>query len=611
MLSFNNKIFYGCCLENFDKIGMCKKGFTLIEVLIGISLLLLIFVGIYGLIQLGFKMVGQSKARVTATSLANEKIELARNLSYANVGTLGGIPPGSIPETETVLFNRLNYTVKTTVIYIDDPFDGSGEADPLPFDYKRIKIKVSWEGFLGGEVSLQTDVAPQGIETTGQGGIISVLVFNASGEAVPQADVHIENTVVAPPIDAHYQTDDNGRLFLPGAPVCGSCYKITATKTGFSTDRTYAAGELIRGVPLTSPLPEKQFISVMLNKTSDASFAIDKLSIKTVQTIRYAEEKIWSDSFDDESKISEKDQVVASTTLSAVILQEQDGQYLSPGYVISSAIVPTSLVEWGRLNWTDEKPASTDIKYQLLYSSSSEWQLIPDSDLTIGGVKNSDGFFNTPIDLSDLDTTKYHSVKIKANFSTDDPSETPILSDWQITWFSSDTATPVANVAFSMRGGKILGTDESGNPVYKYQEKFSTGGTGQMIISNLEWDSYRITINGAATGYDIANSSPAQPLSVNPDVSQTTILKLANHQINTLLVTVEDSGGASLAGATVRAYKTGYDKQKITSDSGQSFFSPLSATTYNLEIKLSGYEDWTGTVDISGQSEQIVVLTPP
>jgi prepilin-type N-terminal cleavage/methylation domain-containing protein len=590
---------------------MRKKGFTLIEVLIGIALMLVIFVGIYGLIQLGFKMVGQSKAKVTATSLANEKIELARNLSYANVGTLGGIPPGSIPETESLVLNRISYTVKTTVIYIDDPFDGLGEADPLPFDYKRVKVKVSWQGFLGGEVSLQTDVAPQGIETTGEGGIISVLIFNANGEAVPQADVYIENTVVAPPIDAHYQTDNNGRLFLPGAPACGSCYKITVTKTGFSTDRTYAGGELIRGVPLTSPLPEKLFVSVMLGKTSDVSFAIDKLSTKTVQTTKYVEEKIWSDSFDDESKISEKDQVVASTTLSAVILQEQDGQYLSPGYVISSAIVPASLVQWGRLNWIDEKPASTDVKYQLLYSSSSDWLLIPDSDLTIGGVKNSDGFSNAPIDLSDLDTTKYHSVKIKANFSTGDPSETPILSDWQITWFSSDTAAPFANVAFSMRGGKILGTDENGDPVYKYQENLSTGGIGQIIISNLEWDSYRITINGAVSGYDIANSSPAQPVSVNPDVSQTTILKLANHQTNILLVTVKDSGGASLAGATVRVYKTGYDKQKITTDSGQSFFSPLSATTYNLEVKLAGYQDWANTVNVSGQSEQTVVLTPP
>jgi prepilin-type N-terminal cleavage/methylation domain-containing protein len=590
---------------------MQKKGFTLIEVLIGIALMLLIFIGVYGLIQLGFKMVGQSKAKVTATSLANEKIELARNLSYAQVGTLGGIPAGSIPETESVIRNRVSYTVKTTIVYIDDPFDGLGEADTLPFDYKRVKVKVSWEGFLGGEIFLQTDVAPQGVENTGEGGIISILVFDAGGEPVPQADVHIENTVVEPPIDAHYQTNSEGLLSLPGAPVCGSCYKISATKAGFSTDRTYAVGELIRGVPLATPVTEKLLVSVMLNKTSEASFQIDKLSTKTVQAVRYTEEKLWSDNFDDETKIGQKYQTVASTTISAITLEEQGGQYLSSGYVESVAIVPTGLVEWGRLNWTDGVPLTTGIKYQLLYSSSSDWVLIPDADLTIDGVKNSDGFSSAPIDLSGLDVTKYHSVKIKANLSTSDPAQTPSLFDWQVTWFSSDTAMPVANVAFKMTGGKILGTDDAGDPVYKYEENLNSGATGQITISDLEWDSYKITINGAATGYDIANSSPHQPVSISPEASQTTVLKLATHQTNTLLVTVEDAAGTPLAGAITRLYKTGYDKQKITTDSGQAFFSPLSASSYDLEVKLTGYEDWTGPVVISGQSEQTSVMTPP
>jgi prepilin-type N-terminal cleavage/methylation domain-containing protein len=587
------------------------KGFTLMEVLVGVALLLVIFIGVYGLIQLGFKMVGQSKARVTASSLANEKMEVARNLSFAQIGTVGGIPPGSIPETENVVRNRISYTVKTTVVYIDDPFDGLGAADPLPLDYKRVKVKVTWEGFLGGEVFLQTDVAPQGIESAGGGGIISVLVFNAGGEAVAQADIHIENTVVAPPIDAHYETNDEGLLFLPGAPVCGSCYKITATKTGYSTDRTYEAGELIRGVPLTTPIAEKQLVSVMLGKTSEVSFSIDKLATKTVKTQRYVEEKIWSDTFDDETKISDKNQTQASSTLSAIILADEDGQYPASGDVTSVAIVPTSLAEWGRLNWTDEEPASTEIRYQLLYSASSSWELIPDSDLTVGGVKNSEGFPSAPIDLSELDASKYHSLKIKANLASTDPAETPRLLDWEVTWFSSDTTTPVPNIAFTMTGGKILGTDEDGNPVYKYQENLSTNGSGEKTVSDLEWDSYTITISGAATGYDIANSFPTQPVSINPDISQTTVLRLANHQTNTLLVTVQDAGGLSLSGATVRLYKSGYDKQKITSDSGQTFFSPLSSATYNLDVKLAGYQDWSGTIDVSGQSGQAIVLTPP
>lgn len=586
-----------------------SSGLTLVEVLVGTSLLLLVFVGIFGLIQLTLKLVAQSKARVTATALANQKIELARNLSYNQIGTVGGIPAGSIPENETLTRNGVAYNVKTTVTYVDDLFDNSFPDDPLPWDYKKIKVAVSWAGFMGGTVYLLSDVAPKGVETTGGGGIISILVFDANGQPVPQASLHVENNVVTPAIDATYQTNDQGRLFLPGAPACNDCYKITATKSGYSIERTYAVGETIRGTALATP--SKPYVSVIEGQQSEISFSIDRLSTKTVQSVKYVEEKTWNDSFDDLTKIDETFQTVASTTEGTVKLVQAEGQYLSFGYLISAAITPTSLVEWGRLNWSEDKPISTEIKYHLLYSTSSSWELIPDADLTIAGVTNSEGFTSAPLDLIDLDPLKYPSVKIKADFSTTDASSTPTLFDWQITWFSSGVATPIGNLAFAMQGAKTLGTDEGGEPIYKYRENLSTDSGGQKTIADLEWDSYKITVNGASTGYDIANSSPSQPVNVNPDTNQTTILRLANHQSNTLLATVKDSAGFPLVGANVRLHKTGYDKLKLTTDSGQAFFSPLTYGTSTLDVKMTGFQDWSEDIGISGQTEKIIILTPP
>ena len=586
-----------------------NSGFTLVEVLIGTFLMLLVFVGIFGLIQLSIKLVAQSKARVTATALANQKIELARNLSYNEIGTVGGIPPGSITEDESLLFNGVNYSIKTTVTYIDDPFDNTFPSDPLPWDYKRIKVAVSWSGFMGGTVYLLSDVAPKGIETAGGGGIISMLVFDSYGQPVPQASLHVENSVVVPVINATYQTNDQGRLFLPGAPACSDCYKITATKSGYSIDRTYAVGETIRGTALA--LPDKPYVSVIDGQQSDISFSIDRLATKTVQSIKYVEEKTWSDSFENLTRIDEIFQTVASTTEGTVKLDESSGQYLSSGFLISTAITPASLVEWGRVNWSEDKPVSTEIKYHLLYATTSGWELIPDADLTVGGVTNSDGFIAAPVDLIDLDPLKYTSVKIKADFSTADTNSTPTLFDWQITWFSSDASIPIGNLAFTMQGAKTLGTDASNNPIYKYQENLSTDSGGQITIADLEWDSYKITINGAATGYDIANSSPAQPVNVNPASSQTTVLRLANHQTNTLLATIKDSAGLPLVGASVRIYRSGYDKFKFASDSGQAFFSPLLAATYTLEVKAGGYQDWQEDVDVSGQTGITIIMTPP
>jgi len=585
-----------------------NSGLTLIESLIGIALLLIVFISIFVLIQLGIKLTSQSKARISATTLANQKLELARNLPYNEVGTVGGIPAGSIVESEIIVRNNIAYTVKTTVVYVDDPFDNTFPDDPLAWDYKTIRVKVSWSEFLGGEIFFQTDIAPKGVETTSGGGIISILVFDANGQLVPRADIQIENQEVIPPISANYETDDQGRLFVPGAPACNDCYKITATKNGYNSERTYAIGEEIRGQTMAEP--NKPFLSIIEGQLSEISFSIDQLASKIVQTVRYVEEKNWSDSFDNETKISEKSQVIVDSSLSEVRLEEQEGQYQSSGYVVSITITPSSLVEWGRLNWNDETPISTDIRYQVLYYNGTDWVLIPDDDLTVNGVMNSEGFPDSPVDLSQLDDFKYKSVRLKANFSTADPGQTSRLFDWQITWFSSDTSIPIPNLVFSMQGAKVLGLDSDGQPIYKYQQTLSADANGQLTIPNLEWDSYRISVS-PSTGYDIANSFPPQPINLNPGANQTTTIKLAIHQSNTLLLTIKNSAGQPLTGASVRLYGAGYDKTKITTDSGQTFYSPLSQTTYNLEVKMTDYSDWLSQVDVSGQTEQEVVMTTP
>lgn len=580
----------------------------MIETLIGITLFVLVFSGIFGLVQISFKLVGQSKARITATALANQKIELAHNLPYGQVGTLGGIPAGTIPENATTTLNGIFYNVKTTVTYVDDPFDGLAGADPGPWDYKRVKVKVSWFGFMTGQVELLTDVSPKGIENDAGGGILSLLVFDANGQTVPQAYVHIENNVVTPAIDVNYQTDSQGRLYIPGSPACSNCYKITVTKDNYSTDRTYAVGEMVRGVALANPA--KPYPSVMDGLMSELSFTIDRLSSQTIQSLTYVDEKTWNDSFDDASQISEFNQTIASTTASDIRLNESSPrQYYSSGEAISEAIVPTSLNHWSRANWNAVATTSTQIRISLLYATSSSWELIPDSDLTLGGIKNSDGFMNGPIDISDLDKNKYPSLKLKASFATSDNSLTPSLLDWQITWLSDGT-TPIANLPFTLQGERTLGTDSAGNPVYKYLANLTTNSSGQLSLPSLEWDSYNLTVN-PSTGYDLANSSPPQPVALDPNSSQTTVLKLADHHSQTLLVTVKDSSNTPLPGATVRLYRTGYDVLKISSDSGQAFFSPLINADYNLEIKMAGYQDWTESVGVSGQTEQIVNLSTP
>ncbi len=253
------------------------KGFTLVEVLIGTFLMLLVFLGIFGAFQLTLKVVGQSRAAVTALAVANQRIEVIRNLPYRNIGTIGGVPAGPLLARETITRNRISYTVKTTVIYIDDPFDGLAPNDDTPNDYKRAEIKVSWMGFWEGKRVLVTDIAPRGRERRGpNGGTLAISVFDARGAGVAGANIHILNTKVSPIINANYFTNPNGRFILVGAPESDRGYQITISKANYSTDRTFGEDKV------SNPL--KPHASVYRGGFTEISFSIDRLSSLRVES---------------------------------------------------------------------------------------------------------------------------------------------------------------------------------------------------------------------------------------------------------------------------------------------------------------------------------------
>ena len=82
---------------------------------------------------------------------------------------------------------------------------------------------------------------------------------------------------------------------------------------------------------------------------------------------------------------------------------------------------------WGQFSWNDEE-TNGSIKYQIEYSTGSTWSLIPDSDLS----GNSAGFNSSPVDLSNLSTTTYSHIRVKADLNYSNGS--PILQDWTVTW---------------------------------------------------------------------------------------------------------------------------------------------------------------------------------
>lgn len=583
--------------KNYKKILTSNTGFTLIETLVGTSILLIVIIGLYGIFQLGLRVANQSKMRITATALANKGIESAKNLPYNEIGTIGGIPPGVISETEEVITNNATYTIKTTVNYIDDPFDGVAPADTVPNDYKKVKVKVSWEGFLGGDVALLTDIAPLGLETTEGGGSLFISVFGALGLGIGQADIHIVNTAVDPNINVSYQTNNDGEYLVAGAPS-STAYEITASKPGYSTHRTYGDNEVTT--------PEKPHGLVLEGKLTTISFSIDKVSSFRVRTRSPWGSESFTDSFPDDSQVAELSDTVID--MGQVGLATTTEGYWANGYLISATIAPESLDEWNKLSWDDGKPVNTDIKYQLLYATNTNWELIPDSDLS----DNFEGFDSSPADLSELSVETYPQIRIKGNLSTDSIVATPSLYSWDVSWKTTET-TSIGNVSFNLRGNKIIGTDSEEEPVYKYSADLITNTGGQLTINDIEWDSYTFTID-PAENLDLVETDPVsdpigEDIDLIPDTTQQVTLMLDAE--NELLVVVRNSETLEpIFNAQVRLYNNGleYDEAQYTDEEGRTLFIPLEIETYNLEIQVNGYDSYSGTIYISEDELTIINL---
>lgn len=210
------------------------SAFTLIEALTVLFIFSLITTTFYSVFSLGGSYIIESKNRLGAVSLANEKMEIIRNLEYENVGVSGGIPSGDILATEIVNRASKEYEVKTSVIYKDDPFDGLGDDDPIEEDYKEAKVTVSWVGPKGAQSKffLVARFAPVGVEQLSSGGLLSINVMDRYGVGVPQADVKIVNNNVSPAIDINTKTNDQGNLIYPGAPYSILGYELTVSKDG-------------------------------------------------------------------------------------------------------------------------------------------------------------------------------------------------------------------------------------------------------------------------------------------------------------------------------------------------------------------------------------------
>ena len=266
-----------------------KKGFTIVEALVLLFIFSLITMTFYSVMSLGGSYIIESKNHLAAVALANEKMEIIRNLPYDSVGIVGGIPNGNLPAEEDVTTGGKSFHVKNFVQYVDDPFDGTSPTD---LDYKRVKVTISWKGVRGAtsNVSLITRFVPPGIEQNVSGGTLSINVMGSNGVGVPQASVHITNANVSPAVNLTAMTDDSGNLMLPGAKPSTQTYNIHVSKSGYETVDT------IDPATVTYSVIDKP-ASVVDGMMNPVSIIEDKIANLKIDAVDYLDSPLANTSF--------------------------------------------------------------------------------------------------------------------------------------------------------------------------------------------------------------------------------------------------------------------------------------------------------------------------
>jgi prepilin-type N-terminal cleavage/methylation domain-containing protein len=126
-------------------------GFTLIELVVAMTILAVAIVSIVGLTNSSFRVAAGASTRSKAVSLATKEIEAVRAVPYPQLVTT----PTSVQATNQTM-NGVDYHVEKTVVPVTD-----GSVNNA---YRRAVVSVTWKDGAGShEVTQSTYVYPGGI----------------------------------------------------------------------------------------------------------------------------------------------------------------------------------------------------------------------------------------------------------------------------------------------------------------------------------------------------------------------------------------------------------------------------------------------------------------
>ena len=540
------------------------RGFGLVDVIVGIALMLVLFLALFGVLRTSLMLSAIAKANAAAVEVASTQMEYLRGLSYDSLGTVGGIPSGPVPQLATSTVDGVVYVTRVYIEYYDDPADGTGANDTngVTTDYKVGKVTVSYSlNGLAKSVTLVSNFAPPGIESTTGGGTLSLHVVNASGANVGDANVQIVNASTSPVVNLATFTDANGLVVIGGAAT-SSQYQIYVSRAGYSSAQTYA-----RTSQNVNPTPG--YLTVAKNQTTSATFAIDTFATLTVSSFSPATTTVFADTFASAANLaSQTNTQVAGGALTLA------SQALS-GSAHSIPIVPSFLDGWGILSATLSQPSGTTA---LIHVDDTAGAMLSDSVL----AGNSAGFSSFPVSLTGIATSSYPGLTLEADLTSNATTTTPSVLDWSLS--HTEGPSPLPSISFTLTGAKTIGTNGSGQPIYKTVVSDTTGASA-VKTETLEWDAYSLALPGT----NFIESCPKTPYPLVPSQASSTALTVGAFTANTLPLVVTDNASNTISHAKVVLAKNGYAATIPTSVCGFAYFGGLAAGSYSATVSAAGH----------------------
>jgi Tfp pilus assembly protein PilV len=184
--------------------------FTLIEAVLGLTVLVVIAVALGGLLASSVVTYSQSRERTLATQLAAEQIELVRRMGYDDVGLVNGNPPGTLQATRSIDVVGLKATVKTQVTYVDDQ---TPNAYRTYANYKRVVVTVV-RTRDSKQLARESTYVSAASRASAEESVITPTVLDLGDNTpVAGATVNLSTGPSAPRVDV---TDVSGKVTFPG-----------------------------------------------------------------------------------------------------------------------------------------------------------------------------------------------------------------------------------------------------------------------------------------------------------------------------------------------------------------------------------------------------------